>query len=186
MIGSTAAAVDDLLRPRHDGVPGAGHVDVHDIAEILGTDGIPRLGSRDAGVGHDDVEPAQCGHAVVDGVAKPVDIAGVDDGGHDAAAGGFDQVHGLGEVIGSGGIVRDAWRKLACDVDRDDVGALVGHPDGMCAALAARRSGDESHLAREPSAHFCSFCAARTRLDPMISRCISLVPSYRRSSRTSR
>jgi len=34
-----------------------------------------------------------------------------------------------------------------------------------------------------PSAHFC---AAFTRFDPMISRWISLVPSYNRSSRTSR
>ena len=100
--------------------------------------------------------------------------------------GGLDRLDGFGEIIGSGGIVRDAGRKLACDVDGDDVGALVGHPDSMCAALAPCRSGDESHLAREPSAHLRSFCAALTRFDPMISRWISLVPSYKRSSRTSR
>ena len=38
----------------------------------------------------------------------------------------------------------------------------------------------------EPPAHLLSFCAALTRFDPMISRWISLVPSYKRNSRTSR
>ena len=33
------------------------------------------------------------------------------------------------------------------DVDRDDVGALLGQPDRMAAALPARRAGDERHLA---------------------------------------
>jgi hypothetical protein len=61
--------------------------------------------------------------------------------------------------------------------------AIVGHSDGMCAALAAGSSSDECDLALEPPAHFC---AALTRFDPMINRWISLVPSYKRSSRTSR
>src|SRR5258708_411034 len=148
--------------------------------------GVLDLGSRDTGVGDDDVEPAQRFDAAVDGLAEPVDVADVDDGGEDLLAGGFDQVHGLGEIIGSSGIVRDAGRKLACHVDGDDVGALIGHPHRMRTALAPCRPGDESHPAFEPSAHVCSFCAALTRLDPMMSRWISLVPSYNRSSRTSR
>ena len=94
----------------HDGVPGAAHVDVHDIAEVFWRDGVPCLGSG-------------------------------------------------------------------------DTGALIGHPHRMRAALTPCRTGDEGHLAREPSGHFC---AAFTRFDPMISRWISLVPSYSRSSRTSR
>jgi hypothetical protein len=130
--------------------------------------------------------PAECGHSVVDGLTKPVGIADVDDGGEDLLARVLDKLDGSGEISRSGGILRDAGRKLACDVDGDDVGALVGHSDCMGAYLAACRSGDERNLVREPSAHLRSFCAALTRFDPMISRWISLVPSYKRNSRTSR
>jgi hypothetical protein len=107
----------------------------------------------------------------------------VDDGGKDLLTGGLDELDGLGEVVGSRGIVGNARRKFARDVDGDDVGALVGHPDCVRATLTPCGPGDEGHLARQPSAHFW---AALTRFDPMISRWISLVPSYNRSSRTSR
>jgi hypothetical protein len=70
----------------------------------------------------------QLGHAAVDGLPESIGIAGVDDGGQDAATGGLDELHGFGEVIGSRGIVGHARRKLAGDVDGDDVGALIRHP----------------------------------------------------------
>src|SRR6202011_6419876 len=76
--GPAAAAVDDLLRSRHDGVPRAGDVDVDDVAKVFGRDGIPDLGSGDTGVGDDDVEPTQRFDAAVDGLAEPVDVADVD------------------------------------------------------------------------------------------------------------
>ena len=41
----------------------------------------------------------------------------------------------------------------AADVDGDDVGALLGEPDRVTAALPARRSGDESDLALDSSRH---------------------------------
>jgi len=78
--GSAAAAIDDLLRSRHDGVPCAGEVDVDDVAKVFGRDGIPDLGSGDTGVGDDDVEPTQRFDAAVDGLAEPIDVADVDDG----------------------------------------------------------------------------------------------------------
>jgi hypothetical protein len=78
--GSAAAAIDDLLRSRHDGVPCAGDVDVDDVAKVFGRDGIPDLGSGDTGVGDDDVEPTQRFDAAVDGLAEPIDVADVDDG----------------------------------------------------------------------------------------------------------
>ena len=50
----------------------------------------------------------------------------------------YDKRDSLGEIIRRGGIVRNARRKLARDVHGDDVGAFIGHPDGMGATLAAR------------------------------------------------
>src|SRR5207253_1021531 len=48
-----------------------------------------------------------------------------------------------------GGIAHD---RLA-HVDGDDVGALMRQPDGVAAALTARRSGDESDFALNTSSH---------------------------------
>ena len=111
-------------------------------------------GAATPGVGDDDVEPAQCGDAVVDGLAQPVEVAGVDD----RRRGSGGPVASTRRTVSSrssgvAGVVGHARRQLAGDVDGDDVGALVGHPDGVRAALAPRRSGDECHLAGEPPAH---------------------------------
>ena len=98
----------------------------------------------------------------------------------------FDQPHRLGEVLRSGWVVRNARRQLARDVDGDDVGTLVGHSNRMRATLPAGGSGDERDLAGESVCHLGSCCAALTSPPPMMRRWISLVPSYSRSSRTSR
>jgi hypothetical protein len=133
------------------------------------------------------IEPPRFRHPVVDCLAQTLEIASVDDRREDAAARRLHQPRGFGEILGSRRVVAHTGRQLSRDVHGDDVGALVGHPDGMGAALAARRSGDERDLALEPPGHLrAAFCAALTRFDPMISRWISLVPSYKRSSRTSR
>ena len=64
-----------------------------------------------------------------------------------ALAGLLDQAHGLGEVVGGRG--GDAvGLDLRADVGDDDVGALLGQPDGMRAALPSRSAGDEGHPAR--------------------------------------
>ena len=171
-----------MRAPAGAGEKSANTVLLHDVAEILGCDGVARLGGEDSGVGDDDVETAQFGHALSTASRSP-STSRVDDGGKDLLTGGLDELDGLGEVVGSRGIVGNARRKFARDVDGDDVGALVGHPDCVRATLTPCGPGDEGHLARQPSAHFW---AALTRFDPMISRWISLVPSYNRSSRTSR
>ena len=72
------AAVDDVLGTGHHGVPGAGEVDVDDVSPLLGGDGVPGMRSSDAGVGDDDIETAELGDTVVDGLTQPVVIAGVD------------------------------------------------------------------------------------------------------------
>ena len=44
-------------------------------------------------------------------------------------------------------------RERLADVDGDDVGALLGQPHRVAAALAARGAGDERDLALEPTSH---------------------------------
>src|ERR1700752_4305433 len=44
------------------------------------------------------------------------------------------------EILGCRGVVSNT-RRLACDVDGDDVGALAGHPNCMRAALTTSRTG---------------------------------------------
>ncbi len=81
-------------------------------------------GGGDAGVGDDDVESAEFGDTVVDGFAQAVEVAGVDGGGDDAAAGGFDEAHRFLQILLRRRGIRHAGRQLAREVDRDDVGAF--------------------------------------------------------------
>ena len=110
----------------------------------------------DAGVGDDDVEPPELLDAAVDGGRQRVEVAHVDFRGDDAPIEVLDHVRGLGEVLRRG---RGRGRVLepAADVDRDDVGALLGKPHRVAAALAARGAGDERDLAVYPSGHGTSY-----------------------------
>src|SRR5690606_34712323 len=148
-----AATVDDLLGAGHHRVPGAGDVDVHDVSKVVDGDLIPHLGRGDARVGDDDVEAAEGGDALGHRLVQPLGVADVDFGGEDAAARGVDEAGGLGAVFRTRAVVWHADGQLAGDVDRDDVRALAGHPDGVSPALAAGGSGDDGHLAGQPSAH---------------------------------
>ena len=81
----------------------------------------------DAGVGDDDVQPAQLLDAGVDRGLERVVVAHVDLGGVDAAVVALDQIRGLGQIL------RCRQRNLHAvdlltDVDGDDVGALFGQP----------------------------------------------------------
>ena len=193
-----AAAVDDLLRAGHHGVPGSGHVDVHHVAKRFGRDLVPRLRSRDAGVGDDDVEPPEGGDGVVHGLTQAVEITNVDCRGDDSTAGGLDEPDGFGEVFRS--------RRV------------IGHADGSLPAMSTAMMSAPSRAIRTAcarpwpraapvmnatlpvsrpvmcapyrkghcngtigtSAHLPGHClrwAALTRFEPMISRWISLVPS---------
>ncbi len=109
-------------------------------------------GGADACVGDDDVEPPELLDAAVDGGRQRVEVAHVDFCRDDAAVEVLDHVRGLGEILRGG---RRCGRvfESAADVDRDDVGALLGKPNRMASALAARGAGDERDLAVYPSGH---------------------------------
>jgi hypothetical protein len=63
--------------------------------------------------------------------AELIRMMDVDDQGEDPAVGFFDQATRFGEVLFGRRRVGNAGRKLAGDVDGDDVGALPGHANGM-------------------------------------------------------
>ena len=106
----------------------------------------------DARVGDDDVEPAELFHAAVHRGLERVVVTHVDFGGHDAAVVGLDQIGGLGKVCRCRMRVGQVVDRPA-DVDGDDVGALLGQPDRVAAALAARGAADERDLALNPAGH---------------------------------
>jgi hypothetical protein len=66
--------------------------------------------------------------------------------GEDSVVERLDLLGRLGEIVRGGHGVRHGADLLA-DVDGDDVGALLGEPDGMAAALPACRAGDECDFA---------------------------------------
>src|SRR5690606_12551707 len=103
-------------------------------------------------VGDDDVEPAELLDTGVDGRLQGVEIPDVDLGGVDPAVEAFHQVGGLGQILRAGQRNLHAV-DLSADVDRDDVGALLGHPHRVGAALAPGGPGDECDLAFESSCH---------------------------------
>jgi hypothetical protein len=113
------------------------------------------------------IESPECADTVVDGLAHAVNVTGVDRGGDDAAACGLDEAGRLVQILLCRRGIGSAHGEPSRDIDRDDVGAFGGHPDGVCTSLPPGRSGDEGDLAGEPFAHAC---AAFTRLPPMISR----------------
>ena len=137
-----------------DGVPRPGQVGVDDVAPHGG--GVPTVAEpHDAGVGQDDVDPPERGHALVEGLLQPGQVAHVGLERHDLAAFRLDELCRLVEIGPCGVGVVDR-RDVGADVDGQDVGALPGQPDGVRPALPARRSGDECDLAFESShlAHF--------------------------------
>ena len=71
------------------------------------------------------------------------EIPDVDLAGQHLAAGLFHQPRGLGEILGGGHRIGDGVGDRLADVDRDDVGALSGQPDGMRTALPTRGPGDQ-------------------------------------------
>jgi hypothetical protein len=79
---------------------------------------------------------------------------------------GLDLLDRLGQVLRRGHRVRYRVH-LAGQVDGDDVGALLGQPDGVAAALAAGRAGDECDFSLYPSGHL-PFTSAFL---PVVSRC---------------
>ncbi len=156
-----ARALLDQVRDRRLGrVPDPGQVGVDHV--LPGS--LIQLGSqpvgRDAGVGRHDVQPAQLGHAVVQSRLQRGIIADVGLGRHDPPVQRLDLLDRLGQVLRRRHRVRYRLH-LAAQVDRDDVGTLLGQPDRVAASLAARRSGDEGDFAFHSSRHreFLTSCS---------------------------
>ena len=144
---------DQMRYPGLDGLPHPAEIDVDGffpdvLAHFVQLD----AGGADAGVGHDDVQPAQLLDPAVDGGLQRVVVTDVDLVRDDAAVEAFD----LSAVSArSSGVAAGAVESLErpADVDGDDVGALLGQPDRVAAALPARRAGDECNLALDPTGH---------------------------------
>ena len=69
---------------------------------------------------------------------------------------GFDEACGFFQVLGGGegvGVGLD----LFAQIDRDDVGALLRHAQGVATALPSRSAGDERDLSFETTGHGDSF-----------------------------
>ncbi len=78
--------------------------------------------------------------AVVHGAFQPVMVTGVHRGGEDSAPGRLDEPGGFLQILGRRRRIGHTRRQLAGYVDRDDVGAFCGQPDGVCASLTPRRA----------------------------------------------
>ena len=159
--GPALALIEQVRDRSPGGVPHGGEVRVQHGPPVL-LAGLRRAGgdALDAGVGRDDVHPAELADSVGQQPGDGVEVAGVGLGGDDPAILFLDQRDGHGEVLLGGR--RSALRlHRAAHVERDDVRALLGEPHGMDAALAARRAGDERDLARDPAGH--AYTGARSK-----------------------
>ena len=160
--GPAAATGQQVRDGGLDRLPHAAEVDVDGLVPDVLTHLVQlHPGGADARVGHDDVQSAELLDPAVDGGLQRLVVADVDDLGDDASIEVLDHVGGLGEVLGGGGR-RGGVFEPAAYVDRDDVGALLGQPHCVTAALAARRTRDECDLALDPSSH----CFPRIRRGP--------------------
>ena len=107
----------------------------------------------DARVGDDDVELAELLDAGVHGFLEGVVVTDVDLGGVDPTVVSLHQVRGLGQILRRGGGDQIHGVDLLADVDRDDVGTLLGQSHRVRTALTARRAGDERDLAFDSTRH---------------------------------
>ena len=88
---------------------------------------------------------AQLGHAVGHRRLQGGPIAHVGLPCHDSPVELLDLLRRLGQVLGPGQRV-GVGLDVAADVDRDDVGPLLGQAEGMAPSLTPGCSGDESDL----------------------------------------
>jgi hypothetical protein len=134
------------------GVPDAGQVDVDHVLPGAVIQLFQRAEAEDAGVGRDDVQLPELGHAVVQRRLQRAVVPHVGLGGHDPPVQRLDLLDRLGQVRRGRHRVRHAG-DLGTQVHRDDVGAFLGEPDRMAAALAPRGAGDEGDFALQLSNH---------------------------------
>ncbi len=142
-----AAALDQRLHGHLEGVVDAGEVDVDDVLPLVSAGRSTPIGAMPA-LASTMSTPPSCATPSSNAGLQRVAVADVGLAGDDPPVQRLDLLDGLGQV--SGVDIGYAHRvDLLADVDGDDVGALLGQPDGVAAALAARRAGDEGDLALE-------------------------------------
>lgn len=96
-----------------------------------------------AGIDADNVEPAELGDTLGHHLLQQAQIPDVSLAGNDPLIQLFDQSDRLGQVSRGG---RQRGLHLVGDVRRDVVCALLSQPQGVRAALATSRAGDERDL----------------------------------------
>jgi hypothetical protein len=133
----------------------------------------------DAGVGHDDVQASELRHPGREHALQISRLAHVAGLRHDAAIQGLDEPNRLLEVGRRGARVRGAG-DLGAQVERDDVGAILGQPDRVAAPLAAGSPGHERDLSVE-SSHLVLRHAETRRARTACTDC-SVVSSKRSTS----
>src|SRR5689334_1408975 len=151
---AAAAARKDVRHTGFHRLPHPTEVDVDHVCPVALAGLVQRRTAvADAGVGDDDVQPAELLYARVHCGLQSVEVASVDLGGVDATVESLDKVGGFGQVLGRRQRNLHAV-DLLTDVDGDDIGALFGQPNSVRTTLSTRRSGDESDLAFNTSCHF--------------------------------
>ena len=114
----------------------------------------PDFHRRDAGVGDDDVEPAELVEPGLQRAGQRCLIANIGLARDDSRTGVLDELDRGGQIIGGGQRIGHR-RDLVADVDRDDVRAVGRQPDRLGTALTAGGAGDERDFACE-GGHRCS------------------------------
>src|SRR5690349_10239048 len=147
-------AGDQMWHSGLHGFPDSGEVDTDHVVPVMLGGLVQRLAAvANAGVGDDDVQPAQLLDTVVHGFLEGVEVTDVDLGGDDPAIEAFDQIRSLRQVVRGGRCNLRVRGDRAADVDRDDVGPLSGESHCVAATLSACCAGDEGDLARYSSCH---------------------------------
>ncbi len=128
---------------RADGAPRARQVHVdHGVPLFVGQLPEPPP-AQHARVRDEDVQPRELLDAVGHHLTQRGAVADIDLTRQDLPACGLDATDRLAQVLGGRQRVGDRRRHRPADVDRDDVGAVVGKPYRVRSALAPGGAGDE-------------------------------------------
>src|SRR5271154_3614227 len=113
----------------HDGVPRPKHVDLDDVAELLAP-ATPVGGPHrdDAGVGHDDVQPAELTNPIVHRALQRRTVPHVGLRRVNVTAYRLDFLYRLVEVVKCGQWVRDGV-DIGANIDGDDIHPTLGELD---------------------------------------------------------
>src|SRR6185312_13573961 len=151
---AAVAACDDMWHTGFHRFPDAGKVYVDHLLPVVFAGLVQGVAAvADAGVGHDDVQPAKLFDAAIDRGFERVVVAHVDFGRDDPAVETLYEVGRFGEVLRrgcrNGGVLHDRLT----DVDGDDVRAFLRQSHRVAAALTARRPGDEGNFSLNAPCH---------------------------------